>query len=79
MLKQTTPKSNNTLVQPVFDNTSFVLDPHMQTDIDKVQPVNEEEPDIYSRFHNTSNPPEMLSDLDWESLATRRSKIKQCI
>ena len=69
----------NTLVRPVLDYASSVWDPHLQKDIAKVQAVQRRAARyVCNRFHNTSSPSDMLTELDWEPLATRRAKIKLC-
>ena len=30
---------------------------------------------LFNRYHNTSSPTEMLTDLNWEPLTTKRAKI----
>ena len=69
----------NTLVRPSLDYCASVWDPHLQTDIDKIQAVQRRGARyVCNRYHNMSSPSDMLTELKWEPLAARRSKIKLC-
>ena len=69
-------KAFKPLVQPVLDYTSCVWDQHTQKDINKVHAGQRRRVRyIINRFHNTSSPTQMFSDLDLEPPATRRFKI----
>ncbi len=77
--KELKTKAFNTLVRPVLDYASSVWDPYQQGDINRIQAVQRRAARyVTNRFHNTSSPTEMLLDLNWEALQTRRQKIKLC-
>ena len=62
-----------TLVRPTLEYASSVWDPHTQTNIDKIEAIQRRAARfVMNRFHNTSSPTEMLEELKWPSLASRR-------
>ena len=70
----------NTLICPVLNYVSSIWDPDLQKDIDNVQAVQNRYVRYVcnSRYHNTSSPTEMFTELDWQPLTTRLMNIKLC-
>ena len=67
----------NSLVRPHLEYSCQVWDPHTENDINKLESVQHKAARyVTNRYHNTSSPSEMLTDLEWETLQQRRAKIR---
>ena len=65
------------LVQPTLDYACTVWSPDLQQDRDKIQAVQRRGARfVFNRYHNTSSPTEMLSSLEWETLESRRTRLR---
>jgi hypothetical protein len=66
----------NTLVRPHVEYACAAWDPYNKCDIDRVQSIQRRGARyICNRYHNTSSPTDMLQTLEWETLASRRTKL----
>jgi hypothetical protein len=67
----------NSLVRPILEYACQVWDPHTEKDIQKLESVQRRAARyVTNRYHNTSSPTEMISNLKWDSLKQRRAKIR---
>ena len=67
----------NSLVRPHLEYSCQVWDPHTENDINKLESVQRRAARyVTNRYHNTSSPSEMLTELEWETLQQRRAKIR---
>ena len=67
----------NSLIRPHLEYSCQVWDPHTENDINKLESVQRRAARyVTNRYHNTSSPSEMLTDLEWETLQQRRAKIR---
>ena len=68
------------LVRPHLEYASSVWDPYTQANIRKLEMVQRRAARyVCNRWHNTSSVSEMLNNLGWESLATRRRHARLCM
>ena len=67
----------NSLVRPHLEYACQVWDPYTDKDISKLESVQRRAARYVSnRYHNTSSPTEMISQLEWNTLQQRRAKIR---
>ena len=67
----------NSLIRPHLEYSCQVWDPHTENDINKLESVQRRAARyVTNRYHNTSSPSEMLTNLEWETLQQRRAKIR---
>ena len=65
------------MVRPHLEYRCTVWSPHQQNQIKQVEMVQRREARFVSnRYRNTSSVQDMLTNLNWENLATRRKKIQ---
>ena len=70
----------NTLVRPHVEYACAAWDPYNKCDIDLVQSIQRRGARYTcNRYHNMSSPTQMLKSLEWETLASRRIKLKLCL
>ncbi|MCG8078889.1 MAG: hypothetical protein JAY75_21955, partial [Candidatus Thiodiazotropha taylori] len=67
----------NAMVRPILEYCATVWSQHTKTNINKVEVVQRRAARyVTNRYRNTSSVTNMLEHLEWESLATRRTKMK---
>ena len=65
------------LVRPILEYAAPVWDPHLQQDIDALEKVQRRAARfVLTRHHNTSSVSEMLTILNWPTLAQRRQDAR---
>ena len=70
----------NSLVRPLLEYASPVWDPYTKLNIDKIEMVQRRAARFATnRYHNTSSVTNMLSTLQWRSLADRRVDARLCL
>jgi hypothetical protein len=66
-----------TLVRPTIEYCSSVWSPHTKDAINKIEMVQRRAARyVTNRYRNTSSVTSMLGDLEWDTLETRRKKIR---
>ena len=69
-----------TLVRPTLEYTCTVWDPYTQGNIHKLEMVQRRAARfVLGRYNNTSSVGDMLSELGWTSLQTRRQALRLCM
>ena len=65
------------LVRPSLEYACSVWEPHLKTDIDKLEKVQRRAARyVTNRYHNTSSVSEMIEHLEWSTLAKRRQNAR---
>jgi hypothetical protein len=72
--KSVKKRADQSLVRPSLDYSSAVWDPHQQQDKQRLEMIqNRAARYVANRYHNTSYVSDMLDQLEWQSLESRRT------
>ena len=68
------------LVRPQLEYSCTVWDPYKKKNIAELDSIQRRAARyVFNRYHQTSHVSEMLEELGWESLQSRRTKLKMCM